>query len=172
MRAGLELRESAIDGTGVFTNSPIRVGEVVVIWGGVIVSFEDFKSWQGVKHTNVAVDEDVYLAAQHSEEVSMDDYMNHSCEPNLWLIDEVTLIARRNIQAGEELTIDYATETADETYRLKTLCNCRSNRCRRAVTGKDWQLKELQEEYGSHFAPFLNRRIERLARLAKKSIPS
>lgn len=165
MRAGLELRESAIHGTGVFTKSAISVGEIVIIWGGVIVRLEDFKSGQGVKHTNVGVDDDLYLAAENSEEVSMDDYMNHSCEPNLWLIDEVTVVARRDIQAGEELTIDYATELADETYQMKTLCNCRSNRCRRVVTGKDWQLTEIQEEYGNHFAPFLNRRIERLGRL-------
>jgi SET domain-containing protein len=36
-------------------------------------------------------------------------YGNHSCDPNLWHADVVTITARRDIAAGEELTIDYAT---------------------------------------------------------------
>ena len=41
-------------------------------------------------------------------------YTNHSCDPNVWMQDEVTLAARRDIAIGEELTIDYAMIEGDE----------------------------------------------------------
>jgi hypothetical protein len=37
-----------------------------------------------------------------------DHYLNHSCDPNVWMIDEVTLAARRDIAKGEEVVADYA----------------------------------------------------------------
>jgi D-alanine-D-alanine ligase len=35
--------------------------------------------------------------------------INHSCDPNTWLDGGLNTVARRPIQSGEELTIDYAT---------------------------------------------------------------
>jgi hypothetical protein len=31
-------------------------------------------------------------------------FLNHSCDPNVWMEDEVTLAARRDLGVGEELT--------------------------------------------------------------------
>lgn len=36
-------------------------------------------------------------------------YRNHSCDPTLWHADAYTLVTRRAVDAGEELTVDYAT---------------------------------------------------------------
>jgi hypothetical protein len=36
------------------------------------------------------------------------DFMNHSRDSHLWFEDEVTLSARRPIDAEEEVTVDYA----------------------------------------------------------------
>lgn len=41
-------------------------------------------------------------------------FINHSCDPNVWMLDEVTLAARRKVQQGDELTGDYAMWEADE----------------------------------------------------------
>ncbi len=38
--------------------------------------------------------------------------LNHSCDSNLWMADEATVVARRDIAAGEELTLDYALHPA------------------------------------------------------------
>ncbi|HEV2124909.1 MAG TPA: SET domain-containing protein [Chloroflexota bacterium] len=38
------------------------------------------------------------------ERVDRGDFINHSCDPNVWLADENTLVARHAITAGEELT--------------------------------------------------------------------
>ena len=83
---------------------------------------------------------------------------NHSCDPNLWMTDEVTIAARRDIQGGEELTIDYALHTLSPSWTLR--CNCRAADCRGVITGSDWELPTLQAAYAGHFAPFINERIE------------
>ena len=88
--------------------------------------------------------------------------LNHSCDSNLWMADEVTLIARRDIAAGEELTVDYALFTGEAEKILEHTCRCDASLCRQIVTGDDWQLSELQRRYYPHFAPFINARIDGL----------
>lgn len=87
-------------------------------------------------------------------------YINHSCDPNIWLQDAATLVARRDIPAGEEITADYILWEADENYIAKWDCQCGSSLCRKKITGKDWRLPELQERYKGHFSPLLNKRIK------------
>lgn len=70
-----------------------------------------------------------------------------------------TIVAKRDVEAGEELTIDYALWEADENYISSWECNCGSSRCRKRVTGNDWRLAELQERYKGHFTPLINKRI-------------
>lgn len=158
----LEMRNSSIHGMGVFAKAPITKGEIVIIWGGTIVSVDDFKQGLGLKNTNVGIDENLFLVTNNSDEMTIDDFMNHSCEPNLWLKDEVTLIANRAIEQGEELTIDYAIELVDEDYIMKNPCYCKTNNCRNIITGKDWRLMELQNKYLNHFSPFILKRIKNL----------
>ncbi len=69
------------------------------------------------------------------------------------------LPARRKIQQGEELTGDYAMWEADEEDVKPWVCGCGSVNCRKTITGRDWRRRDLQEQYGNHFSPFINRRI-------------
>ncbi len=96
---------------------------------------------------------------------NLDDFfLNHSCDPNLWLVDEVTFGARRDIRPGEEVTADYAYWQAEEDLIAAWTCHCGSPLCRGRVTGRDWRLPELQERYRGHFSPFINARIAALGR--------
>ena len=81
---------------------------------------------------------------------------NHSCDPNLWLADEVTLVTRRPVAAGEELTVDYATMTV-VSWEME--CRCGAAICRGVVTGDDWRRPDLRQRYGGHFSPFIAARI-------------
>jgi len=77
--------------------------------------------------------------------------LNHSCDPNLAFVDARSLVARRAIEAGEELTVDYATALADPSFVL--YCHCGSTRCRQAVEGTDWRIPQLQARYAGQWAP-------------------
>ncbi len=158
----LETRDSTIHGKGVFTKDKILKGEIVTIWGGEVVSVEEFKNGIGLKHTNVGISDNLYLVTANDDEMSIDDFMNHSCNPNLWLDDEVTLSAMRDIEANEELTFDYAIEIISEDYIMKNPCYCKASNCRKSITGNDWKIKELHEAYGQHFSPFILKRIKEL----------
>lgn len=78
------------------------------------------------------------------------------------MADEVTLIVRRNISAGEELTADYALWEWDESWIAPWTCHCGTALSRQTITGKDWRRPELQERHQGHFSPFLEERIARL----------
>lgn len=157
----LEVRNSGVHGQGVFTKEKILKGEIVIIWGGEVVTAEEFNKGNGQKHTNVGIAEELFLVAPNTEEKTIDDFMNHCCNANLWLDDEVTLSAKRDIEAGEELFIDYAMEVGDEDYIMKTHCSCKAENCRQTISGKDWKLKKVQDLYKNHFSPFINKRIKK-----------
>jgi hypothetical protein len=146
----LEVRPSAIHGWGLFARAPIAAEEPVVIWGGEVVEV-----WQ---KGGVAVGEGRYLTGPGDDS----DRMNHSCEPTVWMQDEVTLVARRALLAGEETTADYALWEADEAWIARWRCRCETSVCRGLVTGRDWRLPELRGRYAGRFSPFLEARIARL----------
>lgn len=91
--------------------------------------------------------------------VDAEDRLNHSCDPNLWMEDEVTLSARRDIGPGEELTGDYALWEFDPDHICPFECRCGSAHCRGKITGRDWELPELQSRYAGHWHPSIQARI-------------
>ncbi len=54
------------------------------------------------------IDDDVNLVLAPDQLIH---YGNHSCDPTMWHVDATTLATRRDVAAGDELTIDYATQT-------------------------------------------------------------
>lgn len=160
------VRPSPIAGFGLFAEAPISAGEAVIRWGGRTFTDEELKVTSLRTNSVAQIGERVYMAEPADGEASPDEYMNHSCEPNLWMQDEVTLVAMRDIEMGEELTADYATwvtdHLPDHADYTQFTCQCGSPLCRGSISGNDWQLPELQERYGGHFSPFLNRRITQM----------
>jgi hypothetical protein len=145
----------------MYARETILVGETVAVVGGTVMTEEEFHAYlTTVSRWNATqIGERLHLLdLVQSPEVS-DGSINHSCDSNLWLLDEVTMVARRDIAPGEELTLDYALTTVEPTWTLDQPCHCGSALCRRIITGNDWQLPEVQQRYQRHFAPFINERI-------------
>jgi hypothetical protein len=155
----VEVRRSAIDGQGLFATASIRAGEIVGVLGGTAHRDDEVRGAGPMAHSSVAIDEGVNLVQDEDDPMQ---FGNHSCDPNLWLTDEVTTVARRDIRASEELTIDYALESGYAGWSM--LCTCGAAKCRGRVTGQDWKLPDVQRAYRGHFSPFLERRIEALDR--------
>ena len=106
------------------------------------------------------IDDNLYRVEERGEDESY--YMNHSCDPNVWMTDAATIVTRRSISSGEELTIDYALFEAVEDFTAEWERVCGSSNCRKRVTGRDWRRSDLQERYTGHFLPLIGRRIARL----------
>lgn len=156
----VEARPSTIQGSGGFANESIHAGEVVVIIGGVPMTESEFRVFQATadRYDAIQIGEDLHLVDTSGAIEEAGVLLNHSCDSNLWMGDEVTLIARRDIAPGEEITVDYALFTTQPDWKLEIACNCGSPLCRHEITGKDWQLTDLQQRYKGHFSPFINAR--------------
>ena len=83
--------------------------------------------------------------------------LNHACDPNLGWSGEA-LVTLRDVEAGEELLVDYAMSVTDPAFMLR--CHCASYRCRQMVEGTDWQIPQLQRRYAGRFAPQVQRLID------------
>jgi hypothetical protein len=104
--AWLALGVSPIHGTGLFAIAPFRAGEIVMIWDGAVYTRADLEAGRVPKATSYSfVEEDLLIAAPGD---AMDYFVNHSCDPCVWMADEVTVVARRAIGPGEEIAGDYA----------------------------------------------------------------
>jgi hypothetical protein len=145
-------------GFGVFAHQPIEAGELLVVWGGHVVTRGEFVELPAItQRYSIQVEEDLYLVADWPPEPA--DFVNHSCEPNAGMSGQIALVAMRDIAPGEEVCFDYA--MSDGTPYDEFDCNCGTPRCRGRVTGDDWSRPELWERYAGYFSPYLQRRIDR-----------
>ena len=148
----VRIAESKIHGFGMFAKTTISKGEVVFIKGGHIVRKSDLYFEEPIS-SYLPIDDQFFIGAvTKEEEDSIKLFVNHSCEPNCGVRGEITFVALRRIQEGEELTCDYAM-IDNEDYEFE--CNCGSSVCRKKITGFDWKIEELQIKYSDYFARYL-----------------
>lgn len=102
----------------------------------------------------VTVSEDVHLVLPTGTTVH---YGNHGCDPNLWHVGPYDIATRRPVRAGEELTMDYGTQTGAPGFSMP--CHCGAADCRGEVTSEDWRRADLQVRYAGHWVPALEARI-------------
>ena len=156
-----EVRESPIHGRGLFARTALLKDEIVAVKGGHIITREELVQLRpSLGSAEIQIADDLFICprTEQEREGSM-IFSNHSCEPNIGVTGQIVFVALRDIEAGEELTHDWAT-TDDDSYRME--CRCGAPTCRRTITGQDWRLCHLQEKYGPHFSAYL---IEMIARL-------
>jgi len=86
-----------------------------------------------------------------------DNFINHSCDPNLRYDAAGNVVAARDIGKGEEVFIDYGCFIVnfDEPFN----CSCGAANCRGRIRRRDW--KKLAATYGMNMPRFLHGRIAR-----------
>ncbi|MEQ1717260.1 MAG: SET domain-containing protein-lysine N-methyltransferase [Hyphomicrobium sp.] len=155
-------------GHTVVAQADIHKGELIVVWSGKLVDGDELISLPAtVRRYSLQVEENHYLVSLTDREPP--DYVNHSCDPNAGLSGQIALVAMRDIQAGEEISYDYA--MSDGSSYDEFDCGCGAADCRGRVSGDDWKRAELWQRYAGYFSPYLQRRIaiERRHQLAKSA---
>jgi hypothetical protein len=146
-------------GSAVYALKSVKQHELLAVWGGQVVTLDQVlalpRDEQG--HT-IQIYEGLYLAPLDMEEPA--DCVNHSCNPNAGIHGQISLVAMREIAAGEEITFDYA--MADSSSFDEFDCACGAPTCRGRVSGSDWMLPELWRRYDGYFSTYLQQRIELL----------
>ncbi len=142
---------SSIHGMGLFADRFFRRGDLILVLGGFLFSLDQVRAGLARPESLTGYSDQWYLGSPKEYPGGIDEYLNHSCDPNLWLKDETRIVARRSIEPREELTIDYATFEIDDEWRMPSPCNCGSPLCPEHITGTDWQSEALQRRYSNHF---------------------
>jgi len=150
----LVVHASPIHGLGTFATHPIHAGESLIwVSGGIVYTTEDWRTGKvqlaPELYNETQLEEDLFLATPKS----LYYYVNHSCDPSM-----LNNMASRDIEAGEEITTDYASYQSFPSYLLEP-CTCGTALCRGRMTGNDWKLPELQQRYRGYFTPYIERLI-------------
>lgn len=145
------------DYQGLYTKEAIPAGSAVLRDGGkVLTSVKDIP--QQYKGYQVVIGASLFLSPPDMEHKDKASFLNHSCDPNLERVGSLIYLAKRDIAAGEELTVDYAPLTAGLSFwSLK--CRCGAPSCRGTITGNDWQNPILAKRLWRDWPPFIQREI-------------
>lgn len=126
-------------GQGVFAKVPIEPRERLFYLTGNLICFnEAAAAVQGEYTIQIGVD-------RYVDPHSPARYLNHSCTPNAGFIDEISLIALRQINPGEEIRFDYSTTMLERYWELD--CFCDSPKCRGRIQDFDLLPLALQQHY-------------------------
>ena len=117
-RLDIRVKKSRIHGKGVFAEEEYQVGSEVAYFRGYEIDYDTRYS--------------LTFEGHKIEPTGPLKYLNHSCDPNCCFRGR-TLVTKRQVEQGEELTVDYS-ETEDGnkvSYPFK--CNCGSGNCRKDI---------------------------------------
>lgn len=136
----LVLRDVPTKGRGVFTTRPFAKGDEVLEFLGEICDVDDFS--------------DLTYALQIgpreflSSSGGIDDFVNHSCQPNSGIRNvqgRIVLFALRALARDEEITFDYSTTQAGGFWEME--CHCGAPTCR----GRIGDFKDLPQAFRSRY---------------------
>jgi SET domain-containing protein len=153
----VEVKSSPVHGKGMFAKKNILMNTVVFRWGGTFVN-KDKLPQNRAAYVIVQVDDDLYSVEPRDSPEDDTYFINHSCNPNVWMVDAYTFVTSRDVRKGEELTVDYALFVSED-YVSKWTCRCGAKECRGKVTGKDYLISRLEKKYAGHFSPVISKKI-------------
>lgn len=156
----IEVRKTSC-GKGLFTIKKIKKGERVIVYGGYIMTFQEYyKIPKNLSEYPFQVDDDLLFGQKNKNEFSIVDYLNHSCDPNCGFNGQLSVVAMRNIEKGEQITMDYSMCLSLNKF-LNMKCMCNSDKCRGIIRGGDWKIKKLQLLYDGYYQPYIQNKINK-----------
>lgn len=150
---------SQTNGYGLFANEFIPKNKLVFSFGGKLLSKNDRYRSDVLRSTCIGLNDDIILCATTDFSKDISDYINHSCRPNVGLIDAISVVAIENIEKGSELFIDYRFWEYREEWKLKEECNCGAKDCSKYVNGSFYKTIDDNYPYFEYFSPVLKNKI-------------
>ncbi|MBK9520225.1 MAG: SET domain-containing protein-lysine N-methyltransferase [Rhodocyclaceae bacterium] len=130
-------------GRGVFAARPFAAGEPVLRFTGRRIGLAETLAKGEAEFNVLQIGDTEYL-----DIVPPGVFTNHSCEPNVGLQDDITLIALRHLSIHEEIRWDYSTSMWEMHEDIHTMsCRCGSAICRGVVDQFPTLPVEVQTRY-------------------------
>lgn len=117
------VKDSQIHGKGIYTSRLIKTGEKIMVISGEVISGDECERREN-EENNVYIfwNGETYIDTNKTDKIK---YINHDCDYNCEVHDRdessLWLVAARDINIDEELTIDYG---YDEIYETCSCNNC------------------------------------------------
>src|SRR5437870_2865179 len=132
LASGLSIQQSPINGKGCFATVPFKRGRKIAEYTGERIP--DLEASRRARNRRVLriCDVDGHWSIDGSRGGNGTHYINHSCAPNTYvrtIYGHVLFFALRDIQPGEEITIDYEHTLHPDSK----LCRCRAENCRGTI---------------------------------------
>jgi SET domain-containing protein len=153
----VEIRKSKIQGNGIFAIEAIHKDEIIAIKMGYLISKEEIgKLPKKCKDVCLQIEDDFFIGPKNINEYSTNTiYINHSCNPNVGIRGQITIVAMRDIKKDEELTMDYSMFFTKFLGHEKMECNCGALDCRKKLSENDWKLNK----YGGYYSTYILKKL-------------
>lgn len=163
-KLNIELKSSPINGIGVFATRDFEIEEYIAEG----IHKEDYSKiikWDSIKDEDESIKKKILDFCIGTPEgffppedldfnqLSVEWYMNHSCNGNVGFNKNGDFIALHSIKKGDELTYDYGLVESDPNFKIN--CDCKSENCRKIITGNDWKNEKFREEFRNFMLPSL-----------------
>lgn len=128
----LEARPSKIHRWGVYALERIPARRKVIEYTGEKISRRETKRRGEERDLHYLFTLNSYWAIDGSVGGSGAEFINHSCEPNVYakiVRNHILYMTKRAIESGEELLVDYRFEKEMETVP----CTCGARKCRGTI---------------------------------------
>ena len=129
---GLTIRKSKINGKGCFATAFFSRRRKICEYAGELISNAEAKRRARTRRKLRICAIDRRRSIDGSRGGNGSHYINHSCQPNAFMQGvrgHLLFFALRDIQPGEEITIDYQTTLHPDSKR----CTCGASQCRGTI---------------------------------------
>jgi len=131
LAGGLQIRPSRIEGKGCFATQRFKQWRKIAEYTGERITNAEANRRASRRRLRICAINNRW-SLDGSRGGNGTHYINHSCEPNAFMkivYNHILFIALRDIQPGEEITIDYESTLHADTKR----CGCGAENCRGTI---------------------------------------
>jgi uncharacterized protein len=130
----LKMGSSCIHNIGSFAIESTKQGDCIGTMGGEVINFREVL--RRIKKKKLTADDPLQIGGDLFLDLDTPSMaINHGCTPNVGVGGVTTIIALRDIEAGEEVIFDYSTTVSANidpaSWSMK--CHCGSQYCRSLI---------------------------------------
>ena len=143
-----EVKRTKNRGRGVFCTKEIKAKTIIGQYSGTEIKIAEYDLEKDKDGLYLMFLNDKYAIYPDLTKIDI-HLINHSCEPNCWIVNHrkhIYFFAIRDIKPGEEITISYLLPPKDETCNpCYHDCKCGSKKCTGTMHLSEDKFKKWQK---------------------------
>lgn len=133
------IKTSSIHGKGIYLNQPVKKDETIFIFTGQEVTITSGYWFHKPNALQIG-----YAKWLMPKKGAAGEFLNHCCSPSAGIKGRNRIVAMRDLQKDEEVTIDYALSESYPLWHMR--CHCQAKNCRKVIKPyqdmPSWRMKK------------------------------